>query len=148
MECSIMYLRGLDTPGTFSAIFTERKLLLLVFCISGPFWKAVYCTGTNLRQRGANSFLFYRSTFKGAAKSFWQSCRPCTYICSVKGERNISCKYVISWSKVLKSHLFWNEEVMVAWIYLKWLSWMMPYCRLCDVTQPNLNTQNQIIKGF
>ena len=26
--------------------------------------------------------------------------------------------------------------------------WMPPYLRLCDVTQPKLNMQNQIIKGF
>ena len=25
---------------------------------------------------------------------------------------------------------------------------MPPYCRLCDVTQPKLNMQNQILKGF
>ena len=25
---------------------------------------------------------------------------------------------------------------------------MPPYCRLCDVTLPELNMQNQIIKGF
>ena len=34
------------------------------------------------------------------------------------------------------------------WIYLKWLSWMPRYCRLCDVTQPQSNMQNQINKGF
>ena len=33
-------------------------------------------------------------------------------------------------------------------IYSKWLSWMPPYLRLCDVTQPKLNMQNQCIKGF
>ena len=26
--------------------------------------------------------------------------------------------------------------------------WMPPYLRLCDITQPKLNLQNQIIKGF
>ena len=38
--------------------------------------------------------------------------------------------------------LWWCEY------FPNWLSWMPPYLKLCDVTQPKLNLQNQIIKGF
>ena len=47
-----------------------------------------------------------------------------------------------------KSSNFVHTSYMVVWIYPKCLSWTLPYLRLCDVTQPKSNMQNQIIKGF
>ena len=34
------------------------------------------------------------------------------------------------------------------YILLKMAVMDTAYCRLCDITQPKLNMQNQIIKGF
>ena len=77
--------------------------------------------------------------------------QPC-----VKGERNISCKYVLEYSAYQAIYFdasFFqnrprNKEVTAVWIYSKWMSWMPPYLKLCGITQPKLNMQNQIMKGF
>ena len=68
-------LRGLDTLGRFSAIFT-RKLTFVTSCLlsytPSPVWKGVFSKGKCLLPLGADSFLLSRRLFRKEVKPFWQ----------------------------------------------------------------------------